>query len=405
MDTRGAFDPDLIGLEFKDETGGAGGEGGGEGEPDVGAAVARLQAGFDTKMAEMGRDLKAANDRADALEVRMNRPGGQGAPGAAPQLTGEQKAFFGLIRSGRDALTAEELKMLRIADGPSGGYLAPPEFTTEMIRNLVQMSPVRAAARVGSMSAASLYIPRRTQNVTARWVGEIETRSPTQPQFGQIEVVAHEAAAYVDVSNALLEDAAIDIGAELAFDFGEEFGRLEGQSFILGNGVKKPLGLLADNTVPVVSVSAAAILAAPPAKGTQAPFADALVAFMYSLPIFYRSRAAWMMNGPTIGLIRGIRDSTGRFLWQESLASGEPPTLLGRPVIEAPDMPDVAAGNIPILFGDFQRGYRIYDRVGVSFLRDPYTLATVGQTRFHARMRVGAAPVQTEAYRGLSVTA
>lgn len=398
------FEFDHLDLEVKDE---GGGQGGGEqqNDTDVAAAVERLQAGFDTKMAEVNRELKAAKDRADALEVKMNRPGGHLlALDAKPVLTGEQKAFFSFVRGGRDSLPAEEVKMLRVADAPGGGYLAPPEWTTEMIRNLVQMSPVRAAARVGSMSAGSIYIPKRTGNVTARWVGEIEARSPTQPQFGQVEVVAHEAAAYVDVSNALLEDAAIDIGAELSFDFGEEFGRLEGQSFISGNGVKKPLGLLSDTTVPTLTVSAATILAPAPAKGAAAPFADALVAFMYSLPIFYRSRAAWMMNGPTIGLIRGMRDSTGRFLWQESLAEGEPPTLLGRPVIEAPDMPDLVAGNIPILFGDFQRGYRIYDRVGVSFLRDPYTLATVGQTRFHARMRVGAAPVQTEAYRGLSVT-
>ncbi|MGN8096217.1 phage major capsid protein [Methylobacterium sp. 22177] len=401
---RGAFDPDLIGLEFKDETGGAGGDQGGGGDTDVAAAVERLQTGFDTKMAEMGRDLKAANDRADALELRMNRPGGQGSAGGPPPLTNEQKAFFGLIRSGADSLTAEERKNLRVAEGPSGGYLAPPEFTTEMIRNLVQMSPVRAAARVGNMSAASLYIPRRTQNVTARWVGEIERRQPTEPQFGQIEVVAHEAAAYVDVSNALLEDAAIDIGAELAFDFGEEFGRLEGESFISGNGVKKPLGLLNAPDLKTLPMTAAEF--AGTATGSTAKKLDtALISVLYDLPAVYRRNGAWMMAGPTIALVRNLRDGTGRFMWQESLSAGEPPTLLGYPVVEAVDLPSGAtSGDVPILFGDWKRSYRIYDRVGVSFLRDPYTLATVGQTRFHARMRVGAAPVQTEAYRGLKIS-
>lgn len=404
MDMRQGFDLDV--LEVKDETGGDQGAGGTGGETDVAAAVERLQTGFDTKMAEVNRDLKAAKDRADALEIKMNRPGGHlPALDAKPALTGEQKAFVGLLRVGRDALPMEELKMLRVADGPAGGYLAPADWTTEMLRNLVQQSPVRSAARVGSMSTANLYIPKRLRNVTARWVGEIELRSQTEPAFGQVEIVAHEAAAYVDVSNQLLEDAAIDIGAELAFDFGEEFGRLEGASFINGDGVKKPIGLLFDKTVPTTAVAGSTFLLTTPAKGANSVLADILLAFVYSLPIFYRARAAWMMNGPTIAAIRGIKDGTGRFIWQESLSVGQPPTLLGFPVIEAPDMPDLAAGAVPILFGDFQRGYRIYDRVGVSILRDPYSLATVGQTRFHARMRVGAAPVQTEAYRALSVVA
>ncbi|WP_407819914.1 phage major capsid protein, partial [Staphylococcus aureus] len=64
-------------------------------------------------------------------------------------------------------------------------------------------------------------------------------------------------------------------------------------------------------------------------------------------------------------------------------------TLLGRPIVEMPDMDDIGAGKFPILFGDLS-GYRIIDRVGLSTLRDPYSLATKGQVRFHARKRVGA---------------
>lgn len=52
-------------------------------------------------------------------------------------------------------------------------------------------------------------------------------------------------------------------------------------------------------------------------------------------------------------------------------------------------MPDVATGAYPVLFGDLV-GYRVVDRVGLSTLGDPFTLATVGQTRLHARKRTGA---------------
>jgi HK97 family phage major capsid protein len=66
-------------------------------------------------------------------------------------------------------------------------------------------------------------------------------------------------------------------------------------------------------------------------------------------------------------------------------------------------MPDVAGNAYPLAFGDFSTGYRIYDRVALSLLRDPYSQATVGLTRFHARRRVGGAVVRAEAIRKLKI--
>lgn len=62
-------------------------------------------------------------------------------------------------------------------------------------------------------------------------------------------------------------------------------------------------------------------------------------------------------------------------------------------------MPSEGAGLFPIALGDFDSAYRIYDRVGMSILRDPYSLATTGKVRFHARRRVGAGLTKIEALR------
>ena len=42
-------------------------------------------------------------------------------------------------------------------------------------------------------------------------------------------------------------------------------------------------------------------------------------------------------------------------------------------VVEAEDMPDIAANSLSIAFGDFRRGYLVMDRAGVRVLRDPYS--------------------------------
>ena len=72
-------------------------------------------------------------------------------------------------------------------------------------------------------------------------------------------------------------------------------------------------------------------------------------------------------------------------------------TILGHPYVEATDMPNVGSGTFPIIFGDFQRGYLIVDRVALAVLRDPFTQATTGNVRYIARRRVGGQVVQAEA--------
>ena len=382
-------DPRFLRLETKAE---------GDEAPDVEKAIADLTGAFETKMAGLQTEVKAANDaakaakdRADALEVRLNRPG-QANPVAGPTL--EQKAFEGFIRRGKESLGPDEVKTLRVADDTAGGFLAPPQLATEVLRALVQFSPVRAVARVGAMSAGEIKFPRLTKAIAASWVSEIQLRPQDEPRFGQTSIKANEMAVRVPISNQLLEDSAIDLEAEIRFEFGQAFGLLEGQAFVTGDGVEKPLGLLVDPAIQTV-----------PSGHASQVTPEGLIAIMYALPAFYRNRGAWLLNGPTVGKIRGMRDTTGRFMWADALTEGQPPTLLGRPVIEAIDMPDVAANSTPVMFGDFASAFRIMDRVGLSVLRDPYTLASYGQTTFHARRRVGAAVVQPEAIRRLVIAA
>lgn len=357
-----------------------------------GSVDARLKA-VETKSLDAGK----LADRLDKLEAKLNRPKVSN-DNENVEATIERKAFTGYLRSGRESLGADEVKALRLADDTAGGYLAVPEFTTEVDKNLVQFSPIRQAARVGNTSNGSVIIPRRTAGPTGSWVGETDDRPETESTYGQAEIPIHEAACYVDVSTRLLEDAAVNVEAEVAFDLAEEFGRLEGVAFLNGDGAKKPVGILRASGVAYTPTGSASTLGTAPA--------DLLITALYAMPAYYRNRGAWLMNGSTLALIRKIKnEATGDYLWQPAYAAGQPETILGRPVVEAPDMPDIGAGAEPIVFGDFATAYRIYDRLALSVMRDPYTRATNGLVRFHARRRVGGDVVRAEAIRKIRCAA
>jgi len=132
--------------------------------------------------------------------------------------------------------------------------------------------------------------------------------------------------------------------------------------------------------------------------------ADVIIGMYHAIATSHAQNGAWLMNRNTLSVIRQWKDGEGRYLVLDPITAGGVLSLLGRPIVEMPDMDDIGAGKFPILFGDLS-GYRIIDRVGLSTLRDPYSLATKGQVRFHARKRVGADVTHPDRFVKLKVAA
>lgn len=358
------------------------------------AAVEELRTGFtefrtgtETQLAGIAEMRTQLAD----LETRMNRPGTSGGNNTG-EISLERRAFANFLRLGDNRMDAEETRALIVSDDSKGGFLAPAEFQAEIIRGIVEISPIRQAVRVGSTSAGSVILPKLTGRPTATWVGEDEERDETTMTYGQIEIPIHELACYIDVSLRLLEDSAINVESEISTELSQEFAVKENSAFSNGDGAKQPFGIQrVPGIAEIVNGSASAVNA------------DKLIGLMYAMPQQYRNNGSWLMNGTTLGIIRTLKDTQGNYLWQPSLQAGQPSTLLGRPVIEDPTMPDIANGTFPIMYGDFSKAYRVYDRVGMSVLRDPYTQARKGLVRFHARRRVGGGPVLAEALRKLKM--
>jgi len=336
-------------------------------------------------------DTTKLTERLDGLEAKINRPDG----GASDDDEGgeiEAKAFGTYLRLG-SAAPADELKALVVSSDTQGGYFAPTEMATEFIRELVEISPVRAYASVRQTSQPAVSYPKRIGRTNAKWKGEIQSSEESEPGFSQHEVVIKELTTHVDISNNLLADSAGMADAEVRMALSEDFGQKEGQAFIDGTGTLAPQGIL----------TAPDIAEANNGHATDIKH-ESLTTMLYSLPAMYRNAGAWAMNGTTLGKLRNLKDGDGRLLWQPSFAAGQPETILGRPVVEMPDLPDATSGNFPIIYGDWS-GYRIVDRVGLSVLVNPYLLATEGMTRIHATRRLGAGEIQAAKFRKFKMSA
>lgn len=333
-------------------------------------------------------DLAGLEGRVKAVETKSNRPGDGSEKKDEP--TAERKAFGTYLRYGNQA-PADELKALTVSNDTQGGYLAPPEMSTEFIRDLVEFSPVRSVASVRSTGAPSVIYPKRTSGTNAKWKGETQSQEESTVTFGQAEIPVREINTFVDVSNQLLADSAGQAEAEVRLALAEDFGKKEATAFVNGAGVLQPEGFMQNADIPFTASGHATNLSA-----------DALITLLYALPATYRNAGRWAMNGTTLATLRKLKDGQGNYLWQPAYVAGQPETILGRPVVEMIDLPDVAADAFPIIYGDFS-AYRIVDRVGLSILVNPYLLATNGMTRIHATRRVGGAVLQAARFRKLKM--
>lgn len=360
-------------------------------------AIERTVADIDKRLKVVEGNADTAAKGVQRIESILRRPGAAATEQPNDGASVERKAFESYVRRGMTGMESTEVKTMRTADDASAGYLAPAEFVAEVDKNIVLWSPVRGIATVRNTSRGSVQVPKRIGRPTATWVEELEDRDDTgtESRYGNSDYPVKELTAFVDVSLSTLEDGAIDIFAELAGDLAEEFGSAEGQAFVTGNGVKRPMGFMTDNTIPLVKSGHASQITA-----------DSIIDLYHAVPTPYRANAVWSLNSTTLGTIRKLKDGNGQYLALVQGINGAPvTTILGRPVVEMPDMPDVAGNACPVVFGDFKQGYRVFDRVGFSILRDELTQRTKGKVRFHARKRVAGGVRKAEALRKLIIAA
>jgi HK97 family phage major capsid protein len=224
----------------------------------------------------------------------------------------------------------------------------------------------------------------------ASWIDELEPIGDSDDTFGQVALSAYKAATLVKVSDELLEDLAFDLEGFIYKQFAERIGELEEEAFANGDGVQKPLGILRSAPVGTVTNDIGTLVI------------DDLIDLYHSIKQAYRKNATWVMGSDTERFLYKIKTAQGKNIWQPSLQNGVPNLLLGRPVEICDSMPFVAAGNKPVLFGDFNY-FLIADRQNRSIKRLNELYATKGQVGFLASQRVDARLVLPEAIKCLQV--
>jgi len=335
------------------------------------------------------------NAALDAQQKRIERLAITAAQPALGNDTGPSEAksaWSQYIRTGDgSALKALEGKSLTAGVDAEGGYVAPAETESRIDRALETTSPFRTIAAIRRVGAGQFKKPVSAGGAASGWAGETDVRSETDaPQLELLEFPAGELYAMPAATQTLLDDDVADVDQWLADEVRDVFAAQETTAFVSGDGANKPNGLLSYTQTSESGHSWGNLGYV--ATGTDGGFdsgapIDALIDLIYAPKPRYRSNGSFIMNRRTVGVLRKFKDGDGNYIWQPSVGAGEPSRLLGYPLIEIEDMPDIASDSASIAFGDFCRGYLIVDRQGVRVLRDPYSAKPY--VLFYTTKRVG----------------
>lgn len=365
------------------------------------------------KLAELSTEFKSAIDRSDeAATARLNiaisdleaKMRSDEAEANRPEVgevdaneTEIKSAFNGYLRTGN----ATEMKAMSATGTNEGGVTIPKALEANLRSALISLSPFRQMANVVSVSTPDYHIPFALQTAGSSWVSEKTARTESAaPQIIDVTLGFGEMFASPFVTQTILEDSAYDIAGLVTSQVARKFALDEGTAFVSGTGVNQPKGFLLNAPVATADATRAFGTIQSVNTGVAATVsADSIQGLPYAFAPQYRANGGWLMNRATLAVVRTMKDTTGQYLWERSLAAGQPATLCGYPVYECEDMASVGAGNFPIAFGDWKSGYTIADRVGISVFYNPYAFAPY--VAYQTRARVGGGLVDSNAIKVL----
>lgn len=271
----------------------------------------------------------------------------------ASQPTDEYRAAFqNYLLRGASGISPEHQSLFEKRAGITG--LTAGVIVPETLANSIEIAlkayggMFEAGSILTTSKGGDLIMPTvNNTNAKATVVAEYNQSTKSAPSFGSetLKVYTYRTP-IVPVSLELLQDSAFDLESLLSNLLAESFGRGINEDLTVGNGTGKPKGIV--NWAHPCAVN-------PSAGGISL---DALIELIKGVDSSYAARGKFMFNRNTLYSLVKIKDSTGRYIWQEGAKDGTPATLFGKSYILNDDIQDAGAGKTSVLFGDFSK-YKI----------------------------------------------
>lgn len=357
----------------------------------------------DGALKAMEAKLSAMSDKlTDALKFMEDTPavrkagvysvdGGK----ADAQIKGLGDFLLAVVRgdSQRLASVYGSVKTLEEGTGGTGGYLVPPEISTQLMQATMDNSAILPLVRritvtsnVGEMPSLDQYVAPTAGVGNTAFAGGIKptkrkesaTYTETETSFEMLKWQLNSMGGITYISNEMLSDAAAISGILRGLIATAIAAREEFYVF-RGTGVDEPLGIL--NSAAAIGVS--------PATDNTVKYADALSIFSKFKQV--NGQPVWAMHPgiwPDIGVFEVSAGSGGVF--QSNLNGALGNSLLGNRIVTSEHLPNPDSAGA---FGLYDLGaYLLLEKGGLQIDFSEHAAFTTGRGVFRFTKRMTGMP-------------
>jgi HK97 family phage major capsid protein len=363
-------------------------------------------------------EIKSLRERADAARKPGRLPfqsrANEGKSAVYGPEAATSKSFYADVKSAqmeassasadriKTALEGLEGKAMVEGTDSAGGFLVPPDVSSDLVRTRYTNSVLRALFSSVQVSSDEFQIPSVTGGLTAGWVAELANKPEADLTFASATTNVFTAAGLAVVSNQLLKDANWSVDQLINTDLAFRLAQLEEIAFLNGSGTGQPRGILNTAGVGTVALTSTEVIALLEAIVTgitnvyteyKGP-PDAVVMHPRTWARIAIARTEGgvgdqFLVGPGTGL-GGARNATDPLpgYGQGALPVG---SIFGFPVYTTPNVPtNLGAGTNEsrVIVGNFKTGL-ILDREDITYASSEHVYFTSNRTVFRAEERVG----------------
>ncbi len=326
---------------------------------------------------EVLKQLQIIVDKMDKTINELSTPGNFGANGINKSMELEMEAFEKALKTSQDK--SEFTKAMTTTDGAS---LIPQLLANEIVKDIREFSPFYADAKTYRGKGKSIEIPVRDS-----WTNTVEAVAEGSGVVAQgkltyttLEIAVGVIQSEMPVTDEMRDDSAFNIASEIREAVSEDFGAYLSEKILKG--------VYATDKFEGITVNTAVVTAALETSTSLTVTADDLLDLEMKLKKQYRMGAKYYVSSTLYALMKKFKDKQEQYLWQNPLTQGAPSTFNGYAVVECPDM-DVAniAGNFPCIFANLDKGYALFERIGMETEMDRLASTRIWNTI--TRMRIG----------------
>lgn len=312
-------------------------------------------------MLEMSDFFKSEGQKPMIEEKALNNVEEKMVENGNEKAAAETRCFENYIRG----IVTNERNNMTFGDN---GAVVPTTIANRIIKKVYDICPIlERSTKYNVKGTLELpYYDTSTTTISVAYKDEFSALTSSSGTFNSITLTGYLAGALTKISRSLINNSQFDIVAFVVDEMAYAIKRFIENELLNGTPGNPP-------STPSKVLGLYGLTNYITAAAQTAVTADEVVQLHDKIKDEFQENAIWIMSPATRTALRLLKATTGYYLLNDDVSSPFGTTLLGKPVYVSDNMPNMAAGNNAIFYGDF-RGLatKFNEELSIEVLREKY---------------------------------